>query len=147
MLYIKVPLGILRQFWQPEIEPALGRVCKLAVWMSMPKAAVDEHAQPVFRENQVRFARQIVPMQTVAKPQLMTHRSHEHFRLRVFALDHRHNLGAVFWGNYVCTQRMRPGLSINSTFLDTASLDFSFSSAETRSTTVHRERDHCPIYP
>ena len=103
----------------------------------MPKAAVDEHAQPVFWENQVRFARQILPMQTVAKPQFMAHRSHEHFRLRVFALDHRHNLGAVFWGNYVCTQRMRPGLSINSTFYDTASLDFSFFSAEIRS-------HHCP---
>lgn len=82
----------------------------------MPKTAVDEYAQSVLGEHQVRCSRQILPMQTIAKPHFMANRSHDHFRLCVLALDHRHDLGAMFWGNYVCTQRMRPSLSINSSF-------------------------------
>jgi len=58
----------------------------------MPKAAVDEYAQSMFGEHQVRFSRQILPMQTIAKPHFMTHRSHDHLRLRVLAFDHRHDL-------------------------------------------------------
>jgi hypothetical protein len=42
-------------------------------------------------------------MQTIAKPHLVAYGSHDHFRFRIFPLDHRHDLGAVLWGDYIST--------------------------------------------
>ena len=90
----------------------------------MPKAAVDEYAQSVLGEHQVRCSRQILSMQAIAKPHLMANRSHDHFRLRVFSLDHRHDLGAMFCGDYVCAHsrlvqrkiRLQPVLDSSAVF-------------------------------
>lgn len=42
-------------------------------------------------------------MQAEAEPHFVTNRSHDHFRLRVFSLDHRHDFGTMFWGDYIST--------------------------------------------
>ena len=135
LLSRQISFNISREFRKPKIESALRCVRIFASGMPVPKASVHEYAQPVLGEYQVRFSRQILPMQTIAKPHLMTHRSDEHFRLRVFAFDQRHDLGAVFWGNYVCTHSMYASrLAHRLDFLiGTASLDFSFFFVEIRS--------------
>jgi hypothetical protein len=50
---------------QPEVRPALREVCELAAWMAMPETSMHKQHLSLRRENDIRPARQILPMEPV----------------------------------------------------------------------------------
>jgi len=65
--------------------------------MSVPKASVNEYDSIVPRQNDVRFARQILSMKPEAKPMREQEASHQNFGFGVLASYVRHTLAALFF--------------------------------------------------
>jgi hypothetical protein len=64
---ISVTGHVLLKFCLPEFDTALGVICKPAVLMAMPEAAMDKHHSPVFRKNNVRSPRKASDMNPEAE--------------------------------------------------------------------------------
>ena len=52
--------------------------------MSVPEATMDNDQSPVFRENDIRFSRNVLDMNTVTEAQGMKPQADEHFGTRIF---------------------------------------------------------------
>lgn len=79
-------------FWQTEI---------LAVFVTVPKTAVNKYDGAQICENEVWTTWQFAVVQTIAVPCAMKEATHKHFGLGVFASDCRHVLTAFFLGFYI----------------------------------------------
>ena len=63
----------------------------------MPEAAVYEDNHPMAWQHQVRYARQIPPMQPEPVSEAVYHRPNRQFRLHVSRSNLRHAPGPVLW--------------------------------------------------
>src|SRR6185312_9983665 len=62
---------ILRKLFLPEVNSRLWHISESASRMPVPKASVNKNYSPMFGQHDVRFARQISPMQAKAVAQAM----------------------------------------------------------------------------
>lgn len=70
--------------------------------MTMPEAAVDENDRVVLLQHYVRTARQVFPVQGIAKTAGMQKLAHDHLWTRVNAPDARHAVVPLFFCHLVC---------------------------------------------
>lgn len=68
----------------------------------MPETPMDEDHCPVFGENEVRFARQVLHMQTIAVAKRMQRFPERQFGLGVAAFYRAHHFGALLRREDVC---------------------------------------------
>ena len=91
-----IPLRIGAPFFGPEIP--VRRRSRLAIFagMHVPEASMDKHNRPASGKYQIRFARQRLPVQTIAQPGRVQDAAHAHLRRRVASPDMRHVVAALF---------------------------------------------------
>ena len=79
----RVALFIPRQFWLPILKVRFGRSCVFASGsrVLVPEAAMHKNHFAPERKNQIRFARKVFPMQTVAVAHCVRQPPDSHFRL------------------------------------------------------------------
>lgn len=68
----------------------------LVRFMPVPEASVHEYHDPVLAEHNVRRARQSPHVLTIAVAPAPQVAAHDEFRLRVLAVDFRHDGGTLF---------------------------------------------------
>jgi len=93
-----VAVDIAQELPLPElfVGPGCGGVA--AAFVSMPKAAVDEHHRPVLRENKVRGARQRSDMKSISEPLGEKKGAKSPFRPSVLSANVRHHAAALRGG-------------------------------------------------
>lgn len=64
--------------------------------MPVPEAPMDEHRYAITREQEIRFAREVLSMQAEAETSLVYRPADIHLAGRVFALDCRHSAATNF---------------------------------------------------
>lgn len=62
---------VLGEFIHPERDAGFGRIGVAASFVPVPEAPVDEDSESVAREDQIRAAGKVLPMQTKAQTQLV----------------------------------------------------------------------------
>jgi hypothetical protein len=72
-----VPLGVSLKLCPPEISVTRGDAAFLAMGMLMPKAAMHLDRHAMNGQNNVRFARQVVPMDAKSVSQAVEVPSHQ----------------------------------------------------------------------
>lgn len=70
--------------------------------MTMPEAAVDENDRVILLQHYVRTARQVFPVQGIAKTAGMQKLAHNHLWTCVNAPDARHAVVPLFFCHLVC---------------------------------------------
>ncbi len=84
-----------------------GRCCCMrAVLMSMPEATMNKHHSAVFRKDDVRLARQILPVQAKPAAKLVEEGADPLFRCCISRTNVAHDVASFFWRK--CIQRLYP---------------------------------------
>jgi len=89
-----VSSNILAEFISPEFRPCLGSGSIAALWVSVPKAAVDKNAGLPFWQNNIRPARQIFPVKPEPVAASMKEFADGNLWLRVAASYGTHHSGS-----------------------------------------------------
>jgi hypothetical protein len=115
---LRVPLTVARQLWGPIYRIALRYMAFAAVFVPVPKAAVDEDNGFPLREDDVGAPRQAFAVQPEAKPHAVEHATDPDFRPGVPRCDPPHDLPTPFFAVNVChscscalCRRQNPGPS------------------------------------
>ena len=82
------------EFLRPERDAGFGRIGVSASAVPVPEAPVNEHRQPVPRENQVGAAGKVFPMQAIAESQTVCNATDDAFGAGVTTLDSGHHLAS-----------------------------------------------------
>lgn len=86
----RVALLVAADFFLPEVRICLRDGGVAAERVAVPEAAVDENDGVIFPQHDVRTARQVFPVQGIAKPPCMQESARNHLRTRVHAPNPRH---------------------------------------------------------
>ena len=89
-LILPVIGNVALKFFVPEGFVGFGRSGVFAAFVSVPEAAVDKDHRPVFRQDDVRLAREAVDILPEAVACAVQHRADKHLGLRVLSFDLRH---------------------------------------------------------
>ena len=103
---LEVAQSFIEELFPPELKPRLRKSRQMTIGMSMPEAPMHKNDGLVLRQNNVRLAGQITPMQSESQSLRMQRATHYQFRLRVFAANSRHDAAATF-GHCVVRRRHR----------------------------------------
>jgi hypothetical protein len=90
-----ISLDVSRELRPPEILAILRHRSALTALVLMPKTPMNEDGDFVFRENQIRRALQVAPMQPKAEAHCMRGCSYTFFGLGVFSPNTRHYSAAL----------------------------------------------------
>jgi len=82
-----VPGDILFELCLPELDVAARSRCEAATPMAMPEAAMDEYNGAPPREHNVRFTREVPPMEPESEACRVKQRPNHPFRCRVSRPD------------------------------------------------------------
>jgi len=89
-----IPPTIGLQLGKPEILAGRWRSGIMTILMTMPETAMYKNYSPVLGQNDIRLARELPCVKTVAKAGSMKRATHQHFRLGILASDPGHHPGA-----------------------------------------------------
>lgn len=92
-----VSLNIPKELLIPEFHIAGRSRRSLAPQMLMPKTPMNKDARTVFRQNNIRFAGQVFPMEAEPKAKGMKHPPNHKLRPSILAVYGRHNTRSVRW--------------------------------------------------
>ena len=82
------------EFLRPERDTGFGRVGVSASAVPVPEASVNEHYQPVPRENQVGASGKAFPVQAIAESQTVSNAPDDTFGAGVLTPDPGHHLAS-----------------------------------------------------
>jgi len=85
-----VPFCCAAPLFFPELRPGFRRDHSPPAIVGVPEAAVNENYRSIFRQDNIRFSRQVFSVQPIPVTKRVKHRSNPHFRLGVPAPDRRH---------------------------------------------------------
>lgn len=90
-----VPVGIIQELSLPElcVGPGYGGVA--TAFVSMPKAAVDEYYRSVLWKHEIRRARQLSDMESIAESSGEKSKSESPFWPSVLSTNARHHAAAL----------------------------------------------------
>lgn len=110
ILVFKIASLIAFDLRDPEINVGFLKPEVLTVFMSVPKATVDEDDGAVFRQDEIGLAGQGFVFRAVhreAVAEAVEHRAQGELRLCVLSSDAGHDLGALFRSEYVHGGRLK----------------------------------------
>lgn len=90
-----IPSYVFVNLLLPEVGVRLGKPKICASFMPVPEATIDEDHGPMLRQNDIRAAREIAPMQPEPEASSMQATAHYKFWLRVPRADSGHHLGSA----------------------------------------------------
>jgi hypothetical protein len=94
--------GVAFEFFSPPSRSCHWNPGVFALTVKMPEASMDKDTDAVSRQNDVRTAWQIAPMEAEAVVHEMQQTSDKQFRLRVFAANAAHQAAALLRTQSVC---------------------------------------------
>lgn len=97
----EISLHVLVEFQAPELLARLGNGGISAAGMPVPKAAMNENADPMARQHHIGFPWKILSVQTIPEAMPMQQPPNLHFRGRIAAADASHHARPDFFANYV----------------------------------------------
>ena len=100
-LFLDVALLVAADFLLPEVGVGLGHLETVAVFVSMPKAAVDEDDCAVFAQNDVRMTGESGMVEAIAEAAGKEILAHQYLGARSLALYCRHAAVALLLGHLV----------------------------------------------
>ena len=99
-----VPYGILAKFGKPIVLIRFGSGGDFAVWVAVPKAAMNEDDSPIFWQDYVRFTGELPvtgPVDHKPVSQIVQEATSNELRFRIPPLNAAHHPGAMQFGNLV----------------------------------------------
>ena len=95
-LILSIPYDGASELWQP-VFLATGRCrCVRTAWMPMPEATMHKNHGMVFRKDDVRLARHIIPVQAKPEAELVEEKTHPLFRCRIGREYATHDIASFF---------------------------------------------------
>lgn len=97
----EISLHILVEFQAPKLLTRLGGGRISAPGVPVPKAAVNENADPIPRQHHIGFPWKILSVQAIPEAMPMEQPPNRHLRRRIAAADASHHARPDFFANYV----------------------------------------------
>jgi len=97
LLIFFISFDCASELWKPVLLSTGWRRCMRTALMSMPETAVYKNYCTVLWKNNVRFSRQITPMQAESETKFMEKRTNFPFRRRIGRTHSTHDIASLFW--------------------------------------------------